>query len=66
MEQLDHNLLFRWFVGMNVDQEVWVPTVFTKNRDRLLKHTIAVSFFARVKKLAAPYLSDEHFTVDGR
>ena len=65
MEQLDYNLLFRWFVGMNVDEEVWVPTVFTKNRDRLLKHTIAASFFERVKKLAAPYLSDEHFTVDG-
>ena len=65
MEQLDYNLLFRWFVGMNMDEEVWVPTVFTKNRDRLLKHVIAAGFFARVKKLAEPYLSDEHFTVDG-
>jgi len=65
MEQLDYNLLFRWFVGMNMDEEVWVPTVFTKNRDRLLKHAIAAGFFARVKKLAEPYLSDEHFTVDG-
>lgn len=65
MEQLDYNLLFRWFVGMNMDEEVWVPTVFTKNRDRLLKYAIAAGFFARVKKLAEPYLSDEHFTVDG-
>jgi transposase len=65
MEQMDYNLLFRWFVGMNMDEEVWVPTVFTKNRDRLLKHVIAASFFERVKKLAEPYLSDEHFTVDG-
>jgi len=65
MEQLDYNLLFRWFVGMNMDEEVWVPTVFTKNRDRRLKHAIAAGFFARVKKLAEPYLSDEHFTVDG-
>ena len=65
MEQLDYNLLFRWFVGMNMDEEVWVPTVFTKNRDRLLKYAVAVGFFARVKKLAEPYLSDEHFTVDG-
>jgi len=62
---MDYNLLFRWFVGMNMDEEVWVPTVFTKNRDRLLKHVIAASFFERVKKLAAPYLSDELFTVDG-
>ena len=65
MEQLDYNLLFRWFVGMNMDEEVWVPTVFTKNRERLLKYGIAAGFFARVKKLAEPYLSDEHFTVDG-
>jgi transposase len=65
MEQLDYNLLFRWFVGMSMDEETWVPTVFTKNRDRLLKHTVANSFFARVLKLAQPYLSDEHFTVDG-
>ena len=45
MEQLDYNLLFRWFVGMKMDEEVWVPTVFTKNRDRLLKHAIAAGFF---------------------
>ena len=65
MEQLDYNLLFRWFVGMNMDDQVWVATVFTKNRDRLLKHSIAESFFQRVLKVAQPYLSDEHFTVDG-
>lgn len=65
MEQLDYNLLFRWFVGMNMDEGVWVPTVFTKNRDRLLKHAIAESFFKRVLQVAQPYLSDEHFTVDG-
>jgi len=65
MEQLDYNLLFRWFVGMNMDEEVWVPTVFTKNRDRLLKHSVAQSFFQRVLKLAEQHLSDEHFTVDG-
>jgi len=65
MEQLDYNLLFRWFVGMNMDEPVWVATVFTKNRDRLLKHSIAESFFQRVLKVAQPYLSDEHFSVDG-
>ena len=65
MEQLDYNLLFRWFVGMNMDEQVWVPTVFTKNRERLLKYAIAAGFLERVKKLAEPYLSDEHFTVDG-
>src|SRR5277367_736725 len=65
MEQLDYNLLFRWFVGMSMDEDTWVPTVFTKNRDRLLKQSVAANFFARVLKLAEPYLSDEHFTVDG-
>jgi transposase len=65
MEQLDYNLLFRWFVGMNMDEEVWVATVFTKNRDRLLKYAIAAGFFERVRKMAEPYMSDEHFTVDG-
>jgi transposase len=65
MEQLDYNLLFRWFVGLTMDEEVWVPTVFTKNRERLLQHAVAESFFQRVRKLAQPYVSDEHFTVDG-
>lgn len=64
-EQLDYNLLFRWFVGLTMDEQVWVPTVFTKNRERLLKQSVAESFFQRVLKQAQPYLSDEHFTVDG-
>lgn len=67
MEQLDYNLLFRWFVGLNMDDPIWDVTVFTKNRDRLLEGDVAAAFFeqvlaqARSKKL----LSDEHFTVDG-
>lgn len=65
MEQLDYNLLFRWFVGMSMDERMWVPTVFSKNRDRLLKHAIAENFFGRVLKLVESHLSDEHFTVDG-
>ena len=65
VEQLDYNLLFRWFVGMSMDDEMWVPTVFSKNRERLLRHSVANIFFARVCRLADPYLSDEHFTVDG-
>ncbi len=65
LEQLDYNLLFRWFVGMEMDEEVWDHAVFSKNRERLLNHEIAEAFFARGLKLAKPYLSDEHFTVDG-
>jgi transposase len=65
MEQLDYNLLFRWFVGMEMDEEVWDHAVFSKNRERLLNHEVAEAFFRRVLKLASPYLSDEHFTVDG-
>jgi len=67
MEQLDYNLLFRWFVGLNMDEEVWVPTVFTKNRDRLLAGDIAGAFFEGVvaKLREKNLLSDEHFTVDG-
>jgi transposase len=65
MEQLDYNLLFRWFVGMPMDEEVWDHSVFSKNRDRLLNEEIAQAFFQRVLKLAKPHLSDEHFTVDG-
>lgn len=65
MEQLDYNLLFRWFVGLELDEAVWVPTVFTKNRDRLLTEAIAASFLRRVVERARPFLSDEHFTVDG-
>jgi len=65
MEQLDYNLLFRWFVGMDMDEPIWAPTVFTKNRDRLLNQDIARSFFRRVVDRATPLMSDEHFTVDG-
>jgi transposase len=67
MEQLEYNLLFRWFVGLNMDEAVWVPTVFTKNRDRLLEGEIAEKFFELVLNQArvADLLSDEHFTVDG-
>jgi hypothetical protein len=65
MEQLDYNILFRWFVGLEMDEPVWVPTVFTKNRDRLLQHAVAHSFFQRVVARAADLMSDEHFTVDG-
>jgi transposase len=65
MEQLDYNILFRWFVGLEMDEPVWVPTVFTKNRDRLLQHAVAHSFFQRVVAHAADLMSDEHFTVDG-
>jgi transposase len=67
MEQLDYNLLFRWFVGLGMDDAVWDPTTFTKNRDRLLEGDIAQAFFSAVvsqirqKKL----LSDEHFSIDG-
>ncbi|MEJ7810611.1 MAG: IS5 family transposase [Gemmatimonadaceae bacterium] len=67
MEQLDYNLLFRWFVGLGLDDTVWVPTVFTKNRDRLLEGDVAQQFFAAVltEAKAAGLLSSEHFTVDG-
>ena len=67
MEQLEYNLLFRWFVGLNVDDAVWVPTVFSKNRDRLLEGEIAQKFFAQVLEQArkAKLTSDEHFSVDG-
>lgn len=65
MEQLDYNILFRWFVGLELDEPVWVPTVFTKNRDRLLQHAVAHSFFHRVVARATDLMSDEHFTVDG-
>src|SRR4029450_12793317 len=63
MEALNYNLLFRWFVGLNMDEAVWVPTVFSKNRDRLLEGDIAERFFAQVLSQAreARLLSDEHF-----
>jgi transposase len=67
MEQLDYNLLFRWFVGLRMDDPIWDPTVFTKNRGRLLEGEIAQAFFREVLALASEknLTSDEHFTVDG-
>jgi IS5 family transposase len=67
MEQLDYNLLFRWFVGLSMDDAVWDATVFTKNRLRLLDGDIADAFFVAVLQQARQrdLLSDEHFTVDG-
>src|SRR6516165_440829 len=67
MEEMDYNLLFRWFVGLNADDEVWDPTTFTKNRDRLLEADVAKEFLARVVEQARAQglTSDEHFSVDG-
>ena len=67
MEQMQYNLMFRWFVGLGIDDPVWVPTVFTKNRDRLLTTDIARKFLAAIlaHRRVAPLLSDEHFSVDG-
>jgi transposase len=67
MEQLDYNLLFRWFVGLNADERVWDATVYTKNRERLLEGDVANEFFWLVLEQAgkANLLSDEHFSVDG-
>jgi transposase len=66
MEQLDYNLLFRWFVGMDTDEPIWAPTVFSKNRDRPLNQEIARSFLRRVLERAQGLMSDEHFTVEKR
>lgn len=67
MEQMDYNLLFRWFVGLGIDDPVWVPTVFTKNRDRLLTTDISRKLMAAIlaHPEVRPLLSDEHFSVDG-
>src|SRR3979411_1972217 len=67
MEQLDYNFLFRWFVGLNIDDPVWDVTVFTKNRERLLVGEVAQGFFNAVVEQAGAQglLSNEHFTVDG-
>jgi transposase len=67
MEQIDFNLLFRWFVGLGIDDPVWAPTTFTKNRDRLLDGDVAAAFFDAILRHADrdQLLSDEHFTVDG-
>jgi transposase len=67
MEQLEYNLLFRWFVGLSIDEPVWVPTVFTKNRDRLLTTDMSQKLLAAIlaHEKVAPLLSDDHFSVDG-
>src|SRR5262250_1621363 len=67
MEEMDYNMLFRWFVGLNADDEVWDATVFTKNRDRLLQADVAKELLACVVEQARAQglTSDEHFTVDG-
>src|ERR1019366_7243118 len=67
MEEIDYSMLFRWFVGLNLDEEVWDPTTFTKNRDRLLEADVAKEFLAQVVAQAGAkgLTSDEHFTVDG-
>jgi IS5 family transposase len=67
MEQMEYNLLFRWFVGLSANEPVWHPTVFTKNRDRLLAGAVAEEFFSLIVEQARnrKLLSDEHFTVDG-
>ena len=67
MEQMQYNLLFRWFVGLSIDEAVWVPTVFTKNRDRLLNADIARKLMTAIlaHEKVAPLLSDDHFSVDG-
>jgi len=67
MEQLQYNLLFRWFVGLSIDEPVWVATVFTKNRDRLLNTVMSQKLLAAIlaHEKVAPLLSDDHFSVDG-
>src|SRR5471030_1593497 len=67
MEEIDYSILFRWFVGLNLDDTVWDATSFTKNRDRLLEGAVAKEFLAQVveRARAAGLISDEHFTVDG-
>ena len=67
MEEIDYSILYRWFVGLNLDEAVWDATTFTKNRDRLLEAAVAKEFLAQVVEQArvAGLISDEHFTVDG-
>ena len=67
MEQTQYNLLFRWFIGLSMDDVVWVPTVFTKNRERLIEHDAVVELFNEVLSIAdkSGWLSGEHFSVDG-
>ncbi len=67
MEEIDYSILYRWFVGLNLDEKVWDATTFTKNRDRLLEGAVAKEFLSQVveRARAAGLVSDEHFTVDG-
>lgn len=67
VEQLDYNLLFRWFVGLSMDDKVWDHSTFSKNRDRLIAHDVATQFFVTIRRLAekADLLSNDHFSVDG-
>ena len=67
MEQVQYNMLYRWFIGLAMDDDVWVPTVFTKNRERLIEHDAVVAFFNEVVAIAQKkkWLSGEHFSVDG-
>src|SRR5208283_5995879 len=67
MKELDYNLLFRWFVGLSMEDEVWDHSTFSKNRDRLLNADIVAKFFVQIREQARVQglLSDEHFTVDG-
>lgn len=67
MEQTQYNMLFRWFIGLAMDDAVWVPTVFSKNRQRLIEHDAVVAFFNEVLETAEnkDWLSGEHFSVDG-
>jgi transposase len=65
MEEMQYNLLYRWFVGLEMDERVWDVTVFTKNRERLVRGEIAQKFLEAVIGQAGGLLSDEHFTVDG-
>src|SRR5579883_1053987 len=67
MEEIDYSILFRWFIGVGMDETIWSPTTFSKNRDRLLQGDVAAAFFDAVIDQArqADLLSDEHFTVDG-
>ena len=67
MEEIDYSILFRWFIGLSLDEPIWSPTTFSKNRDRLLQADVASAFFDAVVHQAreAGLMSDEHFTVDG-
>lgn len=67
MEQVQYNMLYRWFIGLAMDDSVWVPTVFTKNRERLIRHDAIIAFFNEVVAIAKKknWLSGEHFSVDG-